>query len=84
MADPVIVITISVILAILSAGLGLTIQIPYLEYGLPMLVLLIGSGTYTLQTKGIQGIAEDFATSIFVGVTTTFLTLLIMQGEKRK
>lgn len=82
MVDPVFIIVASVFLAVLSAGLGLSVNIPYLEYGLPMLVLLLGSGIYTMQTKGVQGIAEDFATSVFVGVVSSFLTFLIMQGEK--
>jgi hypothetical protein len=63
------------------AGIGLTIDIPYIQYGLPMTVLLIGSGIYTLQTKGVTGIAEEYASSVFVGSVSMFLTYLIVQDK---
>lgn len=84
MVDPVFVILASIALAVVSAGFGLSVDVPYVEYGLPMLVLLLGSGVYTLQTKGVSGVAEDLATSIFVGVVSSFLMFLVMQGEQRR
>lgn len=82
MVDPLLIIAVSIVLAVLSGALGLYVDIPYLEYGLPMTVLLVGSGIYTLQTTGVQGLAGDFATSIFVAAVSSFLTFLIVQGEK--
>ena len=82
MVDPVLVIGASILLAVISAGIGLSVDIPYVEYGLPMLVLLVGSGIYTLQTEGVSGIADNISRGIFIGVVSTSLMFLVMQGEK--
>jgi len=81
MTDAVLIILTFLVIAIFGAVAGVTVDILYMQYGLPMLILIIGSGVYTLQTKGVAGIAEDFATSIFVGVVSSFLTLLIIEEQ---
>jgi len=80
--DPVLVIGASILLAVISAGIGLSVDIPFVEYGLPMLVLLVGSGIYTLQTEGVSGVADSISKSIFIGVVSTSLMVLVMQREK--
>lgn len=82
MVDPVLVIGASILLAVISAGIGLSVDIPFVEYGLPMLVLLVGSGIYTLQTEGVSGVADSISKSIFIGVVSTSLMVLVMQREK--
>ena len=82
MVDPVLVIGASILLAVISAGIGLSVDIPYVEYGLPMLVLLVGSGIYTLQTEGVSGVADSISKSIFISVVSTSLMILVMQRER--
>jgi hypothetical protein len=84
MVDPVLITVVPIVLAVLFAVLGLSVDIPYVEYGLPMLVLLLGSGIYTFQAEGLSGILSKYNTGIFIGTISSFLTFLIVQGEKFK
>lgn len=82
MVTPIEIVLLSISLAIISGVLGTKVDVPYVQAGLPMTVLVLGAGWIVVQDAGLNGIAKTYADGVFIGVVSSLLTALIMMdGE---